>query len=84
MPDRLLNDIVTLLIPTLFLAFAWWTDRLSEVKYEKNLDRLPKWMQVWSNLLGMLSEPPKKTARWTFAGLLLMEFILSPSMLRHS
>ena len=76
MLDRLLNDTLGLLIPTLFVAFVWWTGRLSEVKYENNLDRLPKWMQVWSNLLEMMSEPPKKTASWTFVGLLLIVYVI--------
>jgi len=75
MLDRLPNDIVTLLIPTLFLAFAWWTGRLGEVKYENNLARLPKWMQLWSNLVGMESGSTK-TVHWTFVGLLLIVYVI--------
>ncbi len=74
MLDRLLNDTLILFIPTLFLAFLWWTARLYELKYEDSVDRLPEWMQIWSNSLKIAKEPPRKTWRWGLAGLLLIVY----------
>jgi hypothetical protein len=74
MLDRLLNDTLILLIPTLFFAFLWWTARLYELAYEGNIDRLPEWMQNWSMSLKMAQEPPTRTWRWGLAGLLLIVY----------
>ena len=76
MPDRLLNDILILLIPTLFLAFLWWTARLYELKYEDNVDRLPEWMQIWGSPLKIAKEPSRKTWRWGLVGLLQIVYVI--------
>jgi len=72
---QLPNDVFGLLLVTLFFAFAWWLGRLYELKYEDNIDRLPEWMQIWSNSLKMAKEPPRKTWRWLFLGGLLAYYV---------
>lgn len=67
---QLLNNTFSLLIITLFFGFIWWIARLYEITYEGNVDRLPKWMQIWSKSLVMAQEPPSKTWRWVIVGLL--------------
>ena len=76
MLDRLIPDTMFLLIVALFLAFLWWTARLYEITYVGNVERLPKWMRAWSKTLVMAQEPPGKTWRWVFIGLLLVEYAI--------
>ena len=71
MLDRLLNTTIELLIPTIFFAFIWWIGRLYELTYEGNIDRLPAWMQEWSNSFGMAKKPAGKYWRWWPGGLFL-------------
>jgi hypothetical protein len=71
---QLLNDIFSMLIITLFLAFLWWTVRLHEITGEGNIDRLSEWMQVWNKVLPISREPPGKLWRWVIMGLLLTAY----------
>ncbi len=72
MLDRLIPDIILLLIAALFLAFIWWIARLYEMTYEGNVERLPDWMRAWSRTLLMAEQPPGKAWRWVLIGLLIV------------
>ncbi len=76
MLDRLINDTIGLLIPTVFLAFLWWDARIYEITYPDDVSHLPKWMQAWSKLSPRAKEPPGKAWRWAFVGLLLVVYTI--------
>jgi hypothetical protein len=68
--NRIISDILFLLIPTLAIAFFWLMIRLIEISYEGHSDRIPSWLDGLSDKLPSATGPVGK--RWRILAVLLV------------